>query len=114
MHNSDYSNAQHPSLFSNRNEDRKTTRFKKNNPTTDQRGYGKPQKYQSQKAGSATPTAGQQQQNGGMTSQVNHPNAAAMKTAHLMNNSNHGNGAASAGMPHSLLEKEIRHIMNQS
>ena len=37
-----------------------------------------------------------------------------MKTANLMNNSNHGGVAASGGMPHSLLEKEIRHIMNQS
>ena len=87
MQSNDYANVQpQHSLFSNR-EDRKNTRFKKNHPGNE-RGYGK-QKYSSHKSSS-------------VSSQGN-----------AMNNSQNVTGHPGV-LPHSLLEKEIRQIMNQS
>lgn len=87
MPNNDYNTTgPHTSLFSNR-EERKTTRFKKN-PSGD-RGYGK-QKYSSQKGSSLSSGSG---------------------SGNPILHSNGGQGGPSV-LPHSLLEKEIRQIMN--
>jgi len=90
MQNNDYNTSGlHTTLFSNR-EERKTTRFKKN-PSGD-RAYGK-QKYSSQKASSVSSV------------ESGYPVSASKQ--------GHGQNGPSV-LPHSLLEKEIRHIMNQS
>lgn len=89
MPNNDYNTtAPQSTLFSNR-EERKTTRFKKN--PSGERGYGK-QKYSSQKGSSLSSGSG---------------------SGNPIHNSNGGQVGPSV-LPHSLLEKEIRHIINQS
>ena len=82
--NNDYANVQQHPNLFSNREERKNTRFKKN--PSNERGYGK-QKYASQKSSSLS------------------------STNNTMINSN---GPAASPMPHSLLEKEIRQIMNQS